>query len=59
MNRLIHVFEKRQSFFSALIVKGSLIVSFLNISKKKIIKKVEIKILECYWTSIIILIELI
>lgn len=58
MNRLIHVFEKRQSFFSALIVKGSLIVSFLNISKK-IIKKVEIKILECYWTSIIILIELI
>lgn len=34
MNRLIHVFEKRQSFFSALIVKGSLIVSFLNISKK-------------------------
>ena len=59
MNRLIHVFEKRQSFFSALIVKGSLIVSFLNISKKKIIKKVEIKILECYWISIIILIELI
>ena len=58
MNRLIHVFEKRRSFFSALIVKGSLIVSFLNISKK-IIKKVEIKILECYWTSIIILIELI
>lgn len=58
MNRLIHVFEKRQSFFSELIVKGSLIVSFLNISKK-IIKKVEIKILECYWTSIIILIELI
>ena len=58
MNRLIHVFEKRQSFFSALIVKGSLIVSFLNISKK-IIKKVEIKILECYWTSISNLIELI
>lgn len=58
MNRLIHVFEKRRSFFSAFIVKGSLIVSFLNISKK-IIKKVEIKILECYWTSIIILIELI
>lgn len=57
MNRLIHVFEKRRSFFSAFIVKGSLIVSFLNISKK--IKKVEIKILECYWTSIIILIELI